>query len=95
METPEKNVKWILVVSLIMFFSSTYLAFLYGVLGSSVTRDSWYYLQILVHLFFILTIGSSALYVANLARRWTYVSSIIFFGISIFLLFIQGLRGFF
>jgi hypothetical protein len=95
LETPERNVKWILVVSLIMFFGSTFIAALYGVVSVSATRDVWYYLQIIVRLFFILTIGSSALCVANFARRWTYISSIFFFGVSILLLFILGLRGFF
>ena len=95
METPARNVKWILVVSLIMFVGSTYTALFYGVLGSSVTRDSWYYLQIILRLFVILTIGSSALYIADFARRWTYLSSILLFGISILLLFIAGFRGFF
>jgi hypothetical protein len=100
LEAPERNMKWILVVSLIMFFGSMYLyAYNYAVLsaglGSLSTRDVWYYMQIIEHLFFILTIGSSALWIAGFARKWTYNGSVTFFAISILLLLIESLRGFF
>lgn len=101
METPERNLKWILVISLIMFFVSTYTALityptlLYGFQSTSVTRDVWYYLRIISPLFLILTVGSSALWVAGFVRRWTYAVTVLFFAISILVLFIEGLRGFF
>ncbi|HVP15914.1 MAG TPA: hypothetical protein VMT42_00925 [candidate division Zixibacteria bacterium] len=100
MEAPDRNMKWILVVSVIMFFGSMYFyayyyAILGGLYGSLSTRNVWYYLQIIEHLFFILTIGSSALWIAGFARRWTYIGSVCFFAISILLLFVEGLRGFF
>ena len=99
METPERNMKWLLVVSIILFFGSTYL-YVYGIaltggVYSYSTHDIWYYMQIIEHLFFILTIGSSALWIAGFARKWTYNGSVYFFAISMLLLLIEGLRGFF
>ena len=95
METPERNVTWILVVSLIMFFGSAYVAFLVPYTTLSTGRDAWYYLTIVTRFFITLTIGSSALCIARFARRLTYFASVVLFSIFILLLLILGLRPLF
>ena len=96
MEMPERNLKWILVASLIMLFGSFYISLILpGVSVYSANRDAWYYLRITTTLFQILSIGAAGLYIADFARRYTYVGATLFFLVSVILLFIQGLRGFF
>ena len=95
METPEKNVTWILVVSLIMIFGSSYITYLAPYSISVAGRDAWFYLAIITRIFITLTIGSSALCIARFARRLTYLASVISFSIFIFLLLLLGLRALF
>jgi hypothetical protein len=97
LETSEKKVTWILVVSLIMLFGSMYFYNLWPFPSYSytATRDVWYYLLIAAHLFFTLTLGASALCLASFAKKWTYYASVFCFTISIVLLAVQGLRPLF
>lgn len=97
MEAPERNVAWILVVSLIMFFASIGLSVLYAfpLYSYTTTRDVWYYLGVTVHLFFILTVATSALCVARFAKKWTYSATVFFFAVSMILLFVDALRPLF
>lgn len=96
MEMPERNMKWILIASLVMLFGSFYILS-YLIFGSiyPYTRDAWYYLRIITTSFQILTIGASGLYIASFARRYTYASAVLLFTVSVILLFIQSLRGLF
>lgn len=95
METPERNVTWILVVSLIMFFGSAYISYLVPYTAYTSGRDAWYYLTIITRVFITLTIGSSALCIASFAKKWTYYGSVALFSLSIILLMILGLRPLF
>jgi hypothetical protein len=95
LETPERNVTWILVVSLIMFFGSAYVAYLVPYTTLTSGRDAWYYLTVIMRFFITLTIGSSALCIARFAKRWTYYGSVALFSIFIILLLILGLRPLF
>ncbi|MGA3191011.1 MAG: hypothetical protein ABSD73_00680 [Candidatus Bathyarchaeia archaeon] len=97
MEAPERNVAWILVVSLIMFFASIGLSVLYAFPSYSytTTRDAWYYLSATVHLFFILSVATSALCLARFAKKWTYSATVFFFAVSMILLFVDALRPLF
>jgi len=93
---PERNLKWILAASLVLLFGSVYIPYvLLGYTYSPTSRDAWYYLRIITTLFQILTIGASGLYIAGFARRYTYVSAGLLFSVSVILLVIQNLRGFF
>jgi high-affinity K+ transport system ATPase subunit B len=96
-EAPERSVAWILVVSLAMFFVSLVSWYLYTFPFFSVTttRDAWYYLGITVHLFFTLTVATSALCLARFAKKWTYFATVFFFAVSMILLFVLGLRPLF
>jgi hypothetical protein len=94
-ETTEKNVKWLLGVSLIMFFGSYFIGLFFGFqpyLYSS-NKNSWYYLQIIGQLSLLLTVGASSLHIAGFARKFTYGASVLLFALSVLLLFIEGLRG--
>jgi len=94
LEAPERSVAWILVVSLVMFFVSMFLWYLWPFPNYSYTmaRDAWYYLVVAAHLFFTLTLGTSALCLARFAKKWTYYATVFFFTISMILLFVQGLK---
>jgi len=96
METTEKNLRWILGVSVIMFFGSYFISLIFGYPSYlySTSKNSWYYLQVIGQLSLILTIGSAAVYIAGFARKFTYAASILLFALSILLLFIEGLRPF-
>jgi len=97
LEVPERNVAWILVVSLIMFFGSVGIYYLYAVpvFSYATNRDAWYYLDVIVHLFFTLTVATSALCLAHFAKRWTYAATVFFFAVSMILLLVEGLRPLF
>jgi hypothetical protein len=97
LETAERNVAWILVVSLAMFFVSMFFYYLYTFPFYSVTatRDAWYYLGVSIHLFFTLTVATSALCLARFAKRWMYLATVLFFVVSMILLFVAGLRPLF
>jgi hypothetical protein len=99
LEAPERNVAWILVVSLVMFFISlwTYLWSLSSPPNQpyTITRDVWYNLIIATHLFFTLTVTSSALCLARFAKKGTYFATIFFFTVSMILLVVVGLRPLF
>ena len=97
MEAPERNVAWILVVSLIMFFVSMVLWYVsaFPIYSYAMTRDAWYYLSIGLHLFFTLTLATSALCLARFAKKRTYDATVFFFAVSMGLLFIDGLRPLF
>jgi hypothetical protein len=92
---PEGNVMWILVVSLIMFFGSTYIAYLPPYPTYTYGRDVWYYLETIARVFMTLTIGASALCIARFARKWTYYGSVALFSLSIILLMVFELRPLF
>jgi len=97
LEAPERNVAWILVVSLVMFFVSMFLWYLWPFPNYSytMTRDAWYYLVVAAHLFFTLTLATSALCLARFAKKWTYYATVFFFAVSMILLFVQGLEPLF
>ena len=91
---PERNVAWILVVSLIMFFVSMVLWYTWplSIYSYTITRDVWYYLIVAAHLFFTLTLVTSALCLARFAKKWTYDATVFFFIIVMILLVAIGLR---
>ena len=95
MEEAERNVTWILAISIIMFFGSSYSYLVLGAGYPSITfmRDAWYYLSRINTLSFIATLTSSALYKAQLWKTRMYMLSVGFFIISMTLLFLQGLRA--
>jgi hypothetical protein len=97
LEAPERNVAWILVVSLIMFFVSLafYVLYTYPFYSYTTTRDVWYYLSVVVHLFFTLTVATSALCLARFAKRWMYSATVFFFAVSMILVFVDALRPLF
>jgi hypothetical protein len=97
LEAPERNVAWILVVSLIMFFVSMvfYVLYAYPFYSYTATRDVWYYLSVLVHLFFTLTVATSALCLARFAKKWMYSATVFFFAVSMILLLVDALRPLF
>lgn len=97
MEAPERNVAWILVVSLIMFFASMvfWLLYAFPLYSYTATRDVWYYLSVVVHLFFTLTVATSALCLARFAKKWMYSATVFFFAVSMILLFVDALRPLF
>jgi len=97
LEAPERSVAWILVVSLVMFFVSMFLWYLWPLPNYSytMTHDVWYYLVVAVHLFFTLTLATSALCLARFVKKWMYYATVFFFTVSMVLLFIQGLHALF
>lgn len=97
LEVLERNVAWILVVSLIMFFVSMYLWYIWPLPGYWYpnTRDAWYYLSVAAHLLFTLTLVTSALCLARFAKKWMYYATVFLFTISMVLLLVQGLRPLF
>ncbi|MGD0978703.1 MAG: hypothetical protein ABR962_06125 [Candidatus Bathyarchaeia archaeon] len=95
LEAPERNVTWILVVSLILFFGSIYIFYMWPNYTYPAVRDAWFNLYVVDHLFFTLALGSSALCLAHFAEKSTYYLSILFFAVSMSLLFVLGLRPFF
>jgi hypothetical protein len=97
LEAPERSVAWILVVSLVMFFVSMFLWYLlpFPNYSYTMTRDAWYYLVVAAHLFYTLTLATSALCLARFAKKWTYYATVFFFAVSMILLFIQGLEPLF
>jgi hypothetical protein len=97
LEAPERNVAWILVVSLIMFFVSMFLWYIWPFpsYAYTITRDAWYYLIVAAHLFFTLTLVTSALCLARFAKKWMYYATVSLFTISMILLVVQGLRPLF
>jgi high-affinity K+ transport system ATPase subunit B len=97
LEAPERNVAWILVISLAMFFVSLASSYLYSFpfFSGTANRDAWYYLGITVHLFFTLTLATSALCLARFAKKRMYSATIFFFAVSMILLIILGLRPLF
>jgi hypothetical protein len=98
LEAPERNVKAILAVSLVMFFISIWTE-LWGISNPpntyTVTLNFWYYLINATHLSFTLTITSSALCLAHFAKKETYYATVFFFIVSMILLFVIGLRPLF
>lgn len=95
LEAPERNMKWILIASIVMLFGSLYFLYYPNVVLYSTIRDAWYNMRIITTSFQILTVGASGLYIVSFVRRYTYASAILFFTVSIVLLFIQSLRGLF
>jgi hypothetical protein len=80
-----------------MFFASMAFYALYGYpfYSSTTTRDVWYYLSVMVHLFFTLTVTTSALCLARFAKKWMYLATVFFFAVSMILVFVDGLRPLF
>ena len=98
MEAPERNVKWILGVSLAILAVSAYFGYFYLFVSypyGTATRDFWYYLVVALHLFTTLAVASSALYIASFAKKWTYDATLFLFTITMALVFITGLRPLF
>jgi len=93
-----RNVKWILIVSLILFFVSlTYSYYPPGGFGRlsplSWQEMAWYYYSRIVTLLFIATITTGALFTTNFSKKeLTYMLTIRLFILSMVLFFLQFLR---
>jgi hypothetical protein len=97
----QSNVKWIVVISFILFFVIT----AYGptiFLGPyyqyqyPLPRDVWYYLNRLETLLFLATVATGALFVAGFGKKeLVYRLSVYFFIISMGLFFLSLLRTLF
>ena len=87
--------KWILIISIIMFFASMYFAlpYYYPDGTRSFLDNVWYVLGRIITLLFLATITTGALFTTNFAKKeLTYKLTIYFFIISMGLFFIQFLR---
>ena len=90
-EKYEKNMKWTLSVSLVMFFWSTFMATILQT-GYYFTPNPWYYLRNVNILSFILTIVFATLYIADFWRKdHMYKIAIGTFIISMSLLFVSNM----
>ncbi len=87
-EKPERNMKWILIISLILFFWSAYIA-LMSQTTYAFRPDVWYYLRNVNVLSFILTLLSATLHTAGIER--TDKIAIGLFIVSMSLFFISNL----
>ena len=94
----QKNVKWILIISVLMFFVSAWLSpslFLFG--GYGIRNDGiWYVISRLDALFFVATITTATLFTVNFGKKEiTYKLSVYFFLISMAIFFLVIARSFF
>ncbi|MGD8506865.1 MAG: hypothetical protein PVF15_09425 [Candidatus Bathyarchaeota archaeon] len=93
MDEDERNVGWILAISIIMYFLSMLDWLRWISIGRPPLLDVWTDMQNMSTLFFILTIASSGLFQA---RFWntkvTYRLSVLFFTVAMGLLFAQSIR---
>ena len=90
-EKPEKNVKWVLVVSLIMFFWQT-LTNPFTTPAYYFTPGPWYYIRNVSILSFIVPTISATLYIADFwEEEHLYRITIAAFIISMSLLFVNSL----
>jgi hypothetical protein len=95
MTEARKNLKWVLAVSLIMFFYSAYTTpptywatSPSGVLTSR--PDSWYYAGAAAVLFFLITILLAALHTADFGKSIPlYQTAMLFFVIAVLLLLVS------
>jgi len=92
----QKNVKWIVIVSLVLFFFSVWLApsiYLGGYYPSTSSRDAWYYLNRLDILFFIATLTVSSLFTSGFGKREVmYKLTVYIFMISMGVFFLSFSR---
>jgi len=67
----QRNVKWIVIVSLVLLFFSVSFApsFFLGYYTPTPPRDVWYYINRLDILFFIATITTATLFVINFGKK--------------------------
>jgi len=94
----QKNVRWILIVSVLMFFVSAWLSpslFLFG--GYGTRYDGiWYIISRLDALFFVATITTATLFTVSFGKKEiTYKLSVYFFLISMAIFFLIIVRSFF
>jgi len=94
----QKNVKWIMIISVLMFFVSALLSpslFFFGGYG---TRNDgiWFIIGRLDALFFVATITTATLFSVNFGKKeLTYKLSVYFFLISMGIFFLVIVRSFF
>jgi len=87
----KRDVKWLLVTSLIMFFWSTWSTLM--MTGYYFRADPWYYLRNTTVLSFIITISLAALYTTNFWKAEPiFKATIVMFIISISLFFISNMQ---
>lgn len=98
----EKNVKWVLLVSLIMFFASLfasvliYVPHVYPPRAVSPLDAIMFYINRIDTLLFIATITTAAIHIAGFGRKeTTYRLSLILFIISMALFFVTFLKWLF
>lgn len=94
----QKNVKWVLIISIIMFFASIGYALPYSYPGSlrSPWDTLWYVLGRIDTLLFIATITTGTLFTTNFARKeLTYRLTIYLFIVSMGLFFTGFLKWLF
>jgi hypothetical protein len=90
-EKSEKNMKWVLTVSLIMFFWSTFMTTILQT-GYYFKAGPWYYLRNISNLSLTLTIISATLYTADFWKKeQIYKIALGTFIISMSLLFISNM----
>jgi len=88
----QRNIKWVLIISLIMFFVSFAFGLPYSYPGSSI----WFFISRVDALLFIATITTGALFTTGFARKeLMYRLTIYFFIISMGLFFLGFIRWFF
>ena len=91
-EKSEKNLKWILIISIVMFFWQTWMTLLMTPGGYYFTPDFWYYIRNVTTLSFIIPVISAALHTANFwEEEYLYKTSIGAFIVSMSLLFVSSL----
>ena len=91
-EEVKKDVKWLLVISLIMFFWSTW-STLMMTGGYYFIAGPWYYLKNISVLSFIVTIGLATLYTTNSWKAEpVFKATMVMFMTSISLFFISNMQ---
>ncbi len=94
----QKNVKWILIISIIMFFASIGYALPYSYVGGirSPWDTLWYVIGRITTLLFIATITTGTLFTTNFAKKaLMYKLTIYFFIVSMSLFFVGFLKWLF
>jgi hypothetical protein len=87
----KRDVKWLLVTSLIMFFWSTWSTLM--MTGYYFIAGPWYYLRNITVLSFVITISLATLYTTNFWKAEPiFKATIVMFIISISLFFISNMQ---
>ncbi|UCG45047.1 MAG: hypothetical protein JSV58_06675 [Candidatus Bathyarchaeota archaeon] len=90
-ENSERSLKWILIISLVMFFWQTWMTLLMTP-GYYFTPDFWYYIRNVTTLSFIIPVLSATLHTADFwDKEYLYKISIGTFIVSMSLLFVTSL----